>query len=102
MGAETFYSLRLDDLSDREFRTYLFDALLRHWPTNILVDGSVVEGIRIGQCPAKEVDHELVQYQSCAASRMLDYLLSGVIQFHLKRSSIIMAHEAAKQRARLE
>lgn len=88
-GAELFYRLRTDFLGAREARQRLMEDLRSLWPKNIYVDDQPVPQLHLGQDGGREVQAETVQYASCAAERVVDYVLTGKIPAHLARNALL-------------
>ena len=79
-GACAFYALMGPDAT----RTTLIEAAQESFP-RVYHNGNVVLDIpwSMGFSEA----HECTQYNSCACWRMLEYVLTGVLRFHLQRSA---------------
>ena len=89
-GALAFYGLLSDSRDPKDCRKYLLDELRRLWPKNVQVEGcSPSNPLHLGHDAVQEVNEETVQFASCAMSRMIQHLLTGVIPHHLARSSVL-------------
>jgi hypothetical protein len=82
-GALAFYDL--SGAGDpRGFRAVLLREVSAQWPRDIFVDEVRV---RLGVAGADGIDEEFVQYNSCAAGRVLEFIVTGSIPGHLVRNS---------------
>ena len=79
-GALAFYGL-CGDVDLESFRAKLLADVRLLWPSDVCVDGRPLE-----ICSSSDIDEEFVQFNCCAAHRVLDYVLSGVVHAHQVRN----------------
>ena len=80
-GAEAFYRVA----GSPGFRDVLLRRVREWWPSELVVDGEAMSF-----CPLEDVDGEFLQFNSCAAIRALDYVLSGNVAPHLRRNNDLL------------
>ena len=80
-GAEAFYRVA----GSPGFRDVLLRRVREWWPSDLVVNGEAMSF-----CPLEDVDGEFLQFNSCAAIRALDYVLSGKVAPHLVRNKDLL------------
>ena len=80
-GAEAFYRVA----GSPGFRDVLLCRVREWWPSELVVNGEAMSF-----CPLEDVDGEFLQFNSCAAIRALDYVLSGKVAPHLLRNNDLL------------
>ena len=83
-GAQKYLALRSGG-SEQNFKEKLLSGTRARWPKEVRVDGSRVEGWR----GASEVDAETIQYNACAAYRLVIHLATGAVPQNLKRTAAL-------------
>ena len=100
-GAKAFYDLFVEMEGPSAVRPFLIRNVRRRWPSDVTVNGRSLSSLHLGLFPS-EVDDETAQFWSCAVERVLNYVLTGVIPAHLRRTAAVQASRAQKAKAILK
>ena len=94
--AAKFYCLSNDGDEDEDVRGSLVAAVRGLHPRCVYVDGVRLDGLAIKA--RSDVTDEFVQFNSCAAYRIVKYLVTGIIPRHLKRNAVLQGKKGKKRK----